>query len=484
MRKHAILKNLFLFLSYIILVSLAGQMFGQTITPASGKLADEKDLNVWIEDYVHAYGGSVTVNGAAKNAKQVLEAVIANPGDFIERKTIKWKDIDFFIVNGVPLAIQDNGSWRSILARDMADAVDAQFAMPVLWYQTWNPDFVNVIKNANMLTIPKDLDTPVIFEKVTTKDWKNILQDWNNIKAQLDAGRIPDGIPYKWTYTDQWSDVRQIIKFAQDNNMRLRAQHLVWNGDGLPDSIYNGGFTKSELLKILEFTISVKLIKYKGVISEWNASDELAESQFSGDKWGFWQRTVGLWDATRLSAKLIRKIDPEAKITIADDHELEERFYDQQPGLGIRFMEYVKTLSQEGLIDMVDIENNLWIFDFPEQSYMEKVLRQIQAEGIELAAPEISVVPTKKYPLWGNGWRQAYAKVDDPRKAHAEGFRRAVQAYINVGAYDIGLGDVGDETSTANYFDPGTNSALFDMQWKPKMGWYEILKVMYEGFFD
>ena len=76
-----------------------------------------------------------------------------------------------------------------------------------------------------------------------------------------------------------------------------------------------------------------------------------------------------------------------------------------------------------------------------------------------------------------------YDIVDDPNKALAEGYRRVVQAYINVGAYDIGLGDVGDETSWYNYLSPGTNAALFDTQWKPKMGWYEILKVMYDGFF-
>jgi GH35 family endo-1,4-beta-xylanase len=346
--------------------------------------------------------------------------------------------------------------------------------MPVLTHQISNPSFVNVIKNANLVTITYDLDNRIVFEKLTTQDWKNILRDWETIKTQLDSRQIPNGIPYNWTQADQ------LIQFARENHMALRAQHLVWNGD-VPDSIYNGGFTKAELLKILEFTISVKVIKYKGVISEWDAADELIISEFSTDKWGFWQQHVGLLDATRLSASLIRKIDPKAKITFTDEYEMEERFFNQQPGLGIRFMKYVKTLKQEGLIDKVDIENNRWIYDLPDEEYMKKFLRQIQAEGIGLAAPEITVCPTKEFPLWG-GPRQAYNKVDDPNKALAEGYKRVVQAYINVGAYDIGLGDVGDETSWYNYLSPGTNAALFDIQWKPKMGWYEILKVMYDGF--
>ena len=145
-------------------------------------------------------------------------------------------------------------------------------------------------------------------------------------------------------------------------------------------------------------------------------------------------------------------------------------------------MNYVKPLKQEGLIDRVDIENNHWIYDMPSQEFMEDFLRQIQAFGIELAAPEITSCPTKEFPLWYTP-RQVYTKVDDPQKAQAEAYRRVVQAYINVGAYDIGLGDVGDETSWYNYLSPGTNAALFDMQWKPKMGWYEILKVMYVGLF-
>jgi GH35 family endo-1,4-beta-xylanase len=460
-----------------------------TPTPAPENLADAKDLHVWIDDYVHAYGGKVTVNGVERDANQLLGVVKANPGGFIERKTIKGSETLFFVVNGVPLGIQTDGTWRAILARDISDAKNAQFAMPVssiqlLSSQPYNPNFTNTIKNANLLTIVWDLDTNQVIKGLTTDDWKSILRNWETYKTQLDSGQIPNNIPYNWWGADQ------VIKFAQENHMRLRAQHLVWSPD-VPDSIRNGGFTKAELLKILEFTISIKLIKYKGVISEWNASDELVGGEFSTDNyWGFWPLNVGIWDATRLSARLIRKIDPEAKITITDDHVMEERFcYETewgviclQPDLGIRFLKFVKTLKQEGLIDKVNIENNLWIYDLPSQEYMENFLRQIQAAGIGVSASEISVCPTKEFPLWYTP-RQVYDMVDDPNKAMAEGYRRVVQAYINAGAYDIGLGDVGDETSWYNYLSPGTNATLFDTQWKPKMGWYEILKVMYDGFF-
>jgi len=442
--------------------------------PAAGAddLAASSDLHVWIDDYVKAYGGKVTVGGADKDASQLLAAVQADATGFVQKQVIKGTEESFFVVNGVPLAIQDHGKWRAILARDISDAKGAQFALPVLWYQIYDAGFASAIRNANVLTITRDLDTGFVFQKLTTQDWKKLLGHWETIKAELDAGQIPNDIPYDWS-------VDQVIDFARKNNMAVRAQHLVWNGD-VPDSIRNAGFTKAELLKLLEFTVSVKVIKYKGVISEWNAADELVVSEFSTDRWGFWQQNVGLLDATRLSAGIVRRIDPAATITFADDHQLEGNLNKDEPTMGTRLLKYVKILKAEKLIDKVDIENNLWVYDPPDEQYMEQYLRLIQAEGVGLAAPEITVCPTKNYTALP---RKAYAVVDDPLRAHAELHRRAVDAYLKVGAYDIGLGDVGDATSTANYLDPGSNMALFDAQWKPKMGWYEVLAVMYAAFF-
>ena len=82
----------------------------------------------------------------------------------------------------------------------------------------------------------------MVFKDWTAKDWKNILHDWEIIKPQLDAGIIPGGQSYNW------KDVDEIIEFGSKNGTGLRAQHLVWNGDGVPDSIYDGRFTKADLL--------------------------------------------------------------------------------------------------------------------------------------------------------------------------------------------------------------------------------------------
>lgn len=461
--------------------STASPTIGPTGQPtgATESLADAKDLPVWLDDYVHAYGGSVAVNGATANATQLMAAVKADPGSFIKTKTIGGLPHSLFVVNSTPIAIQDGPTWRAILARDLSDAANAEFAMPVLSFQLlptqpYNPAFIDTLKNANMLTLIWDLDTAQVFKDYKTDDWRNVLNNWTTIKAQLDAGQVPGSLTYNWWGADY------VVQFAHDNHMALRAGSLVWNGD-VPDSLRNGGFSKEELLKLLEFTSSVKVIKYKGVMSEWDAGGELVISEFSTGQWGFWSENVGILDAARMSASIIRKYSPQTKITIGDDHELEQRFYDQQPDLWTRFMKFATTLKGEGLIDRALIENNLWIHDLPDQAYMESCLRQIQAAGIGVAAPEIDIFPTKDYPFWA-GTRQAYNEWDDPLKGLAEAYRRVVQAYLNVGAKDIGLGDVGDAIGSTNYTAPGSNTTLFDTQWKPKMAWYEVLKVMYAAF--
>lgn len=41
-----------------------------TPTPAPATLTDLPDLSTWVEEFVHAYGGKVTINGVEMNAEQ------------------------------------------------------------------------------------------------------------------------------------------------------------------------------------------------------------------------------------------------------------------------------------------------------------------------------------------------------------------------------------------------------------------------------
>ncbi len=90
-----------------------------TPTPVPQSLADAPDLPTWVEDYVHAYGSKVTVNGVAMDAKQLSDAIRRNPNGFVQKKTIKGEKYSFLVVNGIPLSKLEGGLWTEISLRDL-----------------------------------------------------------------------------------------------------------------------------------------------------------------------------------------------------------------------------------------------------------------------------------------------------------------------------------------------------------------------------
>lgn len=93
-----------------------------TPTPAPQSLADAPDLSTWVEEYVHAYGGKVTVNGAEMDAEQLTEAIRQNPERFTQTKVISGIKYFFFVLNGAPLAIQSYDSvWVQVTLKIMGN---------------------------------------------------------------------------------------------------------------------------------------------------------------------------------------------------------------------------------------------------------------------------------------------------------------------------------------------------------------------------
>jgi endo-1,4-beta-xylanase len=438
-------------------------------TPAPENLSDANDLPKWVNDYVHAYGGKVMVNGVELGASQLTDEIRKNIESFTRVKEIKSVEYSFLVVNGVPLAISPSKEqWRKVLGRDLAGALDMDFVMPILYSDISDPKNVEILENVTMVTMTNDLAMNVVYGSFTTQDWKNILSNWDTVKKDLDARIAPDGLTYNWKQADE------VFKFVEEHNLKIRVQHLLDGGDALPDSIYNGGFTKEELKKIIEFTTTVTVSRYQGRVAEWDVEDE----QIAGggdDKYGFWAREVGVVDAVEIVARTVNKIDPNASIIIAEDHMLDKQFAREQPYLRDRFFKILDELIQRNVpIDGVDIENNQWIHNPPDVEFMKQILEEIKKRNLYISAGETNVLMVDEYP-----WYEPVQKTGtaSPEVIHAD----VVQAYIEVGARGIGFGDVADKWSFLNYSGlTDANPALFDDNGEPKPAYYSILKVLYE----
>lgn len=468
-----------------------------TIAPTSTpeNIVDAKDLPIWLNDYVHAFEGKISLNGVDTDTNQLLIEIQNNPEKFIQTKIGKNQvAYELFVVNNVPLAVMgSDNKWRAILLRDIAEANNQVISSPV-WDELIDPSdpnypkYTELLKQVNLLTITADLNISLVFSDFTVQDWQDILNNWNEIKAQLDNGIIPDKYSYNWTPAEK------IYKFAAQNNMAVRVQHLLDGGD-MTEAIKNGGFTKDELMKILEFETSVKVLKFKGRTYSWNVADEMVLTEVNkagnGD-YGFWNREVNLGEAVLLIANTVKKYDPKALTVFTENFVLEKTFKEAEPDHREQFFIFLKKMKDANApIDCVELENNWWIYTMSEKEFMLEVHQKILDMGYCIAAPETTVFVSDYYPVW---WIQPdRSKITDtPLIEQMKVYRTVAEVYTELPTKGMGLGEIWDKTSWLNFVTGNgkfeevsdTYASIFDVDGNPKPAYYAILEVLYGAAFE
>lgn len=83
-------------------------------TPTTLTLSDLPELSTWVEEYVHAYGGMVTVNGVEMGAGQLTAAIRKNPDEFTQIRKVNGIEHSFLVIDHKILALQkENGIWQA-----------------------------------------------------------------------------------------------------------------------------------------------------------------------------------------------------------------------------------------------------------------------------------------------------------------------------------------------------------------------------------
>jgi GH35 family endo-1,4-beta-xylanase len=314
-----------------------------------------------------------------------------------------------------------------------------------------------------------------------------LLKDWAHVKAQLDQGTVPEGYPYNWAPS------KETVESAAALGMKIIGPPLLWPNDVL-DSIYKGNFSADDLSHILEFTTKTRILQYKGQIQEWIAEAEsLMALEFINvnddfhNQSGIYLKALGGPSGTDVIlavARWAKEADPAITIRIVEDHVLEQKFGNTQPGFNNILFSFLKRAKAEGApIDRVDIENNLWIYAPPSEQQMINGLKQIQDLGITLAAPETTVITSKTYPIW---YEQPAPPdvVQDPVMAQANLYNSILRAYLKVGANRFGFGDISDAYSWFQYFEKENgekiNGMILDRDNQPKPAYYAIVLTLFD----
>ncbi|HPS41493.1 MAG TPA: endo-1,4-beta-xylanase, partial [Anaerolineaceae bacterium] len=208
-----------------------------TPTPTPITLADSPGLPGWVEEYVHAYGGKVTVNGVQMDAEQLTAAIRQNPEAFIQKKPVNGIVNSFLIINGVPLAVrEDNSNWQNASMKTMGNL--AGLALGTLLDDTpallhWWGDEYTIGTSCLSMTGTMPDRTGINFE------WPNYqarIARENGLTTRMQAALFPGDMP-AWmdagfTQSDLDLIVRLFMENARENNID---ELVVVNETGAPD---------------------------------------------------------------------------------------------------------------------------------------------------------------------------------------------------------------------------------------------------------
>lgn len=127
--------------------------------PESQEIADAGDMPSWIDEYVHAYDGLVMVNGIEMNSGQLTDEIRLNGNEFIVTKIFNEIEYQFFILNGVPLAIREgNGQWQEATLKILGTMLDLKIGSLISedkklnrwWGSEYHIGFITIGLSADM----------------------------------------------------------------------------------------------------------------------------------------------------------------------------------------------------------------------------------------------------------------------------------------------------------------------------------------------
>ena len=274
-----------------------------TSTPVPENLADIKDLQVWVEQYVHAYGGKVTVNGTEMSASQLTDAIRKNAESFTQVKEVKGTKYSFLVVNGVPLAIMGkDGKWNEATLKNISSLTDVSFGIGGLI---------------------SEFTVQYSFYKFNQKD-SDIRVKQSSLAAPADIF-MASAILHKGKGLYDWTIPDTLIKRHTEDGLQVRAANIIWAKDSFPDwlielstkGMQNPELYKDEFTFIMRDYIKTAVTRYKGKFKDWVILNELLDAKGNLDQNNFWVKIIGA-DIAKIAIQEARSADPEISIIIND----------------------------------------------------------------------------------------------------------------------------------------------------------------------
>lgn len=460
-----------------------------TATPTPETLADAKDLPAWVDEFVHAYGGKVTVNGAEMDAVQLTVEIRKNGEAYMQNKKVNGIDYMFIVVNGIPLAFQEKaGKWQEATMAKLSDFTGVIFTFESGYNDLQKQRLIlrKMCGHNCEIVFAGDLTMDNIFRDFTARDWQAVLSNWSSIQKDFVKEEIP-------SYPYYWGDINKSMFDYKgiDDTLQFRATGLLSNNLNSSGFVTEEGVTKQiadlnllpeNNLKLLEFMVRSRVIKFTN-ITKWDVSDEVMANYVSNDPNSrAWNILTGLppSDLIKIIANWVKQDNPDAK-TIVNEHSVFNHNNPWTKPIHDGTMELLKQLHNnnapvDGFID----QNNLWIGIGLNDQLISDDIDYINSLGFKILGSETMIGIGGKS-INGNTEKvnPVEGKTDEEKQANM--YRQLLKLYLSKGINIFGFGSVEDNSAWTNFTDlPNANPLLFDDWFRAKPSYYAVVKVLYE----
>jgi hypothetical protein len=443
------------------------------ITATPVQIADSLNFSLWTLEYIHAYGGTIWIDGEEMQVGKLVTEIRAHPQKFTQTKEINGIVYSFIVVNGVPLAMRtDAGVWAKVTFAELARLKGLTVTVRR-----------NAYANEAAPQIATSLMVQVGIDPLFSKqfDWTKIVTNWDEVQRDLLEGKIPYQeeiydqtvtYPTYWNYFDQ-------IAYAKMNGMGA-------DGDGVYEFWYYENYPSidtlpiSEQKKILFFMAAAKVLQFPE-IERVDIAGELIAHQLWGPTPKAVERFQQLGGVSFLAelATFLKQVRPDLKLRVTEDlinfncscyQNAYSGIYTRQYDAFFKLLQDLQDLQAP--VDEVKIEANLWIYTPPDPEFIAETLKKIQSYGYDLSSPD-TIVGVGKYPPY-TGSVPPVTQTPLPEgvnafQKQAEIYALVLDAYLDAGAKNFGFGSASWDTDD-----------IFDDSLMPKLAYYAVVKTLYE----
>lgn len=207
---------------------------------------------------------------------------------------------------------------------------------------------------------------------------------------------IIDGEP-NWRFEDHalrpskdsfdFKDMDEVFDFADQNNMPVRVQHMLWGDDKwLPDWLTKGNFSRAELLDIIHNHIQTVGTRYKSKVREYTVVNEAFSRELeTGGNEDWWGKQLGreYIDKAFLWA---READPNAILILND-------FGNETEGdISNLMYAYIKDAKSRGIpIDAIGMQMHISNANPPSTEKVVSNMRRFAELGLKIYITEFDV---------------------------------------------------------------------------------------------